>query len=106
MFSRLTRLWAKNPASKYPAMQDMLRVFLSNHHDDFGTTIEEMMANYINYDMPIQEVQKEISALLQIEDDNGLSSIMSEIAEDHFHPEHWGETWRSFLKKTQTTLSK
>jgi len=106
MFSRLIPGWGNKPEKKYPALVGMLRVFLSCHHDDFGTTIEEMLNSYIEHQMPVTDAVNEINRVLQIENDNDLNAVMTVIAGDEFHPEQWGETWRSFLKKTRTVLSK
>ena len=104
MFSRLIRGWGNQPEKQFPALTGMLRVFLSCHHDDFGNTIEEMLKSYIDHQMPVADVRKEISALLQIKGDSDLNVMMAGIAGDEFRPEPWGETWRGFLNGVLTTL--
>lgn len=49
MFSRLTHIWDKNPGRKYPAIQDMLTIYFSNEHDDFGNSINEIIGSYRDY---------------------------------------------------------
>lgn len=101
MFSRLTHIWDKNPGRKYPAIQDMLTIYFSNEHDDFGNSINEIIGSYRDYSISsIENAKLEISSLLETEDEEVLTSIMEKIANDRFHPEPWGETWRSFLEKT------
>ncbi|KDA95822.1 MULTISPECIES: contact-dependent growth inhibition system immunity protein [Pantoea] len=104
MFSRLIRGWGDKPEKQYPALTGMLRVFLSCHHDDFGSTLEEMLQSYIDHDMPVIEARNEINILLQNEDDN-LNVIMSAIADEEFRPAPWGETWRSFLIRAMSALN-
>lgn len=100
MFSRLTHIWDKKPGRKYPVMKDMLTIYFSNEHDDFGNSINEIIDRYRDYSISsIEDAKLEISSLLEIEDEEALSSIMKKIANDRFHPEPWGETWRSFLEK-------
>ena len=105
MFSRPIPGWGKKTEKKYPALAGMLRVFLSCHHDDFGTSIEEILQNYIDYQMPVTDAMNEINRLLLIEKDNELSTIMVAIAGDEFRPGPWGETWRSFLNKALIILN-
>lgn len=97
---------AKKPVKKFPALRDMLVIFFSGQHDDFGTSLEEIMKSYIDYDVASEQVEKEIAALLQIEDDSQFNLIMTRLAEDQFRPKVWGETWRSFLIKVQLLLEK
>jgi len=106
MFSRPVRGWGNKPEKQHPALTSILRVFLSCHHDDYGNTVEEMLQSYIDYQMPVIDARNEISALLKNEDDNDLNVIMSEIAGEGFIPAAWGETWRSFLTRAMTTLSR
>lgn len=105
MFSRLIPGWGKKTEKEYPALTGMLRVFLSCHHDDFGNSIEEVLKNYIDHQMPVTDAINEINRLLQIEKDNELSAVMVAIAGDEFRPEPWGETWRSFLNRAMVTLN-
>ncbi|WP_158784628.1 contact-dependent growth inhibition system immunity protein [Pantoea sp. BAV 3049] len=105
MFSRLIPGWGKKPEKEYPALTGMLRVFLSCHHDDFGTTIEEMLQSYIDSQMPVTDAMHEINLVLQIEKDDELIAVMTAIAGDEFRPEPWGETWRGFLERTMKTLT-
>ncbi|HGR4960405.1 contact-dependent growth inhibition system immunity protein [Klebsiella sp. 141153] len=78
----------------------MLTIYFSNEHDDFGNSINEIIDRYRDYSISsIEDAKLEISSLLEIEDEEALSSIMKKIANDRFHPEPWGETWRSFLEK-------
>lgn len=101
MFSRLTHIWDKKSGRKYPVMQDMLTLYFSNEHDDFGNSMNEIIDRYSDYSISsIEDAKLEISSLLEIEDEEALTSIMKKIANDRFHPEPWGETWRSFLEKT------
>lgn len=104
MFSRLIRGWGDKPEKQYPALTGMLRVFLSCHHDDFGSTLEEMLQSYIDHDMPVIKARNEINILLQNEDDD-LNVIMSAIADEEFRPAPWGETWRSFLIRAMAALN-
>ncbi|WP_125366215.1 contact-dependent growth inhibition system immunity protein [Enterobacter cloacae] len=105
MFSRLTHIWDKNPARKYPLVQDMLTIYFSNEHDDFGSTLIEIISNYRCYNASsLTDAKSEINSLLDIADEQELIATMEKIAENRFHPAPWGETWRSFLEKVRHYL--
>lgn len=100
MFSRLTHIWGKNTANKYPIIRDMLTIYFNGEHDDFGDTIDEIVDSYFDYNTFSRiDAENEIATLLKIEDEKELNALMEKIADNRFHPAPWGETWRSFLEK-------
>ncbi len=105
MFSRLIPGWGKKPSRQYPTVRDMLVIFFSNQHDDFGNTIEEIISSYKDHGMEYPQAAKEVSLLLLIKKDEELQKVMTELAEGQFQPEAWNQTWRSFLQKIQLLLS-
>ena len=105
MFSRLIPGRGKKPSRQYPTVRDMLVIFFSNQHDDFGNTIEEIINSYKDHGMEYRQAAKEVNLLLLIQNDVELQKVMTELAEGHFQPEAWNQTWRSFLEKTQLFLS-
>lgn len=104
MFSRLIRSWAKKPSREYPALRELLVIFFSSEHDDFGNTIEEIVENYRDYGMPYRQAEQEVSKLLLITDDNELAFIMQKLVDNRFRPQAWDKSWRDFLKKIQGLL--
>ncbi len=88
-------------------MREMLTIYFIVEHNDFGETIEEISGNYFDYNVMSRLAAKaEIAALLKIEDDEKLRSVMEKISDDRFAPEPWGETWRSFLKEVYSHIER
>ncbi|MFE8102747.1 contact-dependent growth inhibition system immunity protein [Brenneria goodwinii] len=106
MFSRLIPLWAKSNKQKYSSVKTLIGVFFGPDYDIFGQDINEIMINYTSTvnDASRAILRDQLNALLDIQDDAELDSIMSELAENQFRPEPWGETWRSYLSKIKNYL--
>lgn len=99
MFSRLIRGWGKDKMT-YPVMREILTVYFSCYHDDFGNSVDEIASCYFDTNVLSRTyARSEIRSLLSISDDEELKSTLEQLAGDHFRPEPWGETWRSFLEK-------
>ncbi|KHE03229.1 hypothetical protein C1N58_10055 [Pantoea sp. SGAir0180] len=99
MFSRLIRGWGKDKMT-YPVMREILTASFSCYHDDFDNAVGETAACYFDTNVLSKaDARNEIGSLLRISDDEELKTTSEQLDCDHFRPEPWGETWRSFLEK-------
>jgi hypothetical protein len=79
---------------------DILTIYFNSEPDSFGYTISEIVDNYIDYNvLSRMQAKAEITALLKIESEKELNSVIDKIADNRFRTESWDETWRSFLEK-------
>jgi len=86
---------------KYPDVRLLVVIFFGPDFQIFGETIDEIMESYVETESEyaFRNLKKQTTQLLAMESDTELNNIMSELAENQFRPESWGETWRSFLQK-------
>ncbi|MCL2892122.1 contact-dependent growth inhibition system immunity protein [Brenneria tiliae] len=108
MFSRLIPSWAKKDKENYSSVKTLMSVFFGQDFEIFGDSVEDIMESYfatVN-DISCEMLSEQVDALLSIPDDKDLEAIMSELAENQFRPEPWGETWRSYLSKVKSCLDK
>ncbi|EMH4161781.1 hypothetical protein RJ498_000998 [Pluralibacter gergoviae] len=105
MSLQVTHIFDKHTARRYPAIRSMLTIYFNREHDDFGSTLEEIIDSYLDYSVLTRaETAAEITALLNITDEDALNTLMNHIADGRFQPEPWGEIWRSLLEKVDARL--